>query len=74
MIVSELVESGQRIRHFSDSSLKILQVETGVVYEDAIDVIPCRYTYVETDEPIPEEPCTVEDKAEAYDILVGVSE
>ena len=74
MIVSELVENGERIRHWSDASLKICQVETGHIYEDAVDVIPCPFTYVETDEPIPEDPATVEDKAEAYDILVGVSE
>ena len=27
----------------------ILQVETGIEYVEAIDVIPCRYTYKETD-------------------------
>jgi hypothetical protein len=39
----------------------IKQVETGALYEDAVDVIPCKYTYEETDIPIehpepPEEP------------------
>ena len=28
----------------------ILQVETGILYGEAIDVVPCRYTYAETDE------------------------
>lgn len=32
--------------------MKIRQVETETVYEDAVDVMPCRYTYEETDEPI----------------------
>jgi hypothetical protein len=32
----------------------IRQVETGIVYYDAVDVLPCKYTYEETDEPIPE--------------------
>lgn len=36
----------------SDSGYRILQVETGVVYDEAVDVYPCRYTYTETDEPI----------------------
>lgn len=49
MIKNEILSDG-RIRHFSDTRYKIRQVETGVVYTDAVDVMPCRYTYVETDE------------------------
>jgi hypothetical protein len=52
MIVTELVDNGKRIRHYSDVGFRILQNETGVVYNDAVDVIPCKYTYTETDEPI----------------------
>lgn len=52
MIVQEFIDGGTRIRHFSDMALKIRQVETGKIYEDAVDVIPCRFTYTETDEPI----------------------
>ena len=40
------------IRQYSDLHLKIKQVETGAIYDEAIDVYPCRYSYVETDEPI----------------------
>jgi hypothetical protein len=29
-------------------------VETGIEYEEAIDVIPCRYTYVVTNKKIEE--------------------
>jgi hypothetical protein len=36
----------------SDSGYRIKQVETGEVYDEAVDVYPCRYTYTETDEPI----------------------
>ena len=48
---------GSRIRHYSDLNMHILQVETGILYEDAVDKMPCRYTYEETDVPIepPEE-------------------
>jgi len=74
MVKDEYIENGQRIRHWSDSGLKIRQNETGAVYDDAVDVVPCRYTYTETDEPVEPEEVTVEDKAEAYDILMGVSE
>ena len=51
MIISELIENN-RIRHYSDSGFRILQNETGIVYDDAVDVLPCRYTYSETDERI----------------------
>lgn len=54
MLQSELIENGERIHHWSDEGLKIRQVETGIVYDDAVDVMPCRYSYEETDEPIEE--------------------
>ena len=52
MIIKEYIEDGTRIRHYSDSGMRILQNETGVLYDDAVDVMPCKYTYSETDEPI----------------------
>lgn len=52
MIITELIENGKRVLHYSDQSFKILQVETGNIYESAIDVLPCIYTYEETDELI----------------------
>lgn len=55
MIKSELIENGNRIHHYSDSGFRILQNETGVVYDDAIDVMPCKYTYSETEDLIPVE-------------------
>ena len=69
MIQTEMVE--ERIRHYSDAGFKIRQVETGVVYEDAVDIIPCRYTYEETDEPIEDE--NIED-SEALRIITGGGE
>lgn len=54
MLQSELIENGERIHHWSDADLKIRQIETGILYEDAVDNVPCRYTYEETDEPIEE--------------------
>lgn len=52
MIRSEFIENGERIRHFSDEGYKIMQVETGIIYDDAVDIVPCRYTYEETVIPI----------------------
>lgn len=55
MIREELIENGERIHHWSDLNLKIRQIETDIIYDDAVDVIPCKYTYEETNEPIEEE-------------------
>jgi len=55
MIIEEYL-SETRVRHYSDRGVMIRQIETGVLYEDAVDNVPCRYTYEETDEPIPGEP------------------
>ena len=49
MIQTEMVED--RIRHYSDAGLKIKQIETGIIYDDAVDVLPCRYPYEDTDIP-----------------------
>lgn len=52
MIIIELVDEGTRERRYSDKNVKLRQIETDNIYEDAVDVIPCRYTYEETDIPI----------------------
>ena len=52
MIQTELLNNGTLIRHYSDTGMLLLQVETGAKYSDPIDVVPCRYTYEETDEPV----------------------
>lgn len=49
MIKTELLNEGTLIKHFSDSGYMLLQNETGVMYSNPIDVVPCRYTYSETD-------------------------
>lgn len=41
---------------WSDANMMIIQVPTGVKYADALDPENTKYTYVESDEPIPEEP------------------
>lgn len=52
MIVTEYLNENQ-IRHYSDERLYLRQIETGEIYCDAVDVIPCMYTYEETDMVIP---------------------
>lgn len=50
-------------RTYSDEDLRIRQIETGIIYDDAVDVIPNKYTYEETNEPIPE-PAEEDDKSD----------
>ena len=49
-----LPDGRKLIRTYSDENFYIRQEETGNIYEEAIDVVPLRYTYTETDEKIPE--------------------
>lgn len=60
MIVTEYLNGGTLIRHYSDVGALLLQNETGLKYSDPVDVIPCAYTYTETDEPVE----TVEEEVE----------
>lgn len=48
MIVTEILEDN-RIRHYSNAGYFIRQIETSNLYEDAVDIQPCPYTYEETD-------------------------
>ena len=43
------------IRTYSDANFKIRQVETGILYDEAIDVKNSGYTYEETDKKIESE-------------------
>ena len=42
-------------RTYSDAGFYIIQNETGIKYNEAVDVDGAPYTYSETDEPIPVE-------------------
>ena len=54
MIIQKEVNISLRtlLHTYSDSNKYILQVETNTKYDEAYDVIPCRYTYIETEEEI----------------------
>lgn len=55
MIQIEYLNDGTLIKHYSDAGMMLLQNETGAKYAEPIDVVPCMYTYTETDEPIESE-------------------
>ena len=57
-------------RTYSDENYMIRKVGTEEIYEEAIDVENAPYEYEETTEPV-ETLNEIEEKAMAYDILVG---
>ncbi len=58
MIVTERLSDG-RIHTYSDAGLKILQTDTGYIYDDAVDVV--EHVYTETDQPIDDEEMNAEE-------------
>ena len=68
MLITETVTiDGVTYTHsYSDDGFLIEQSETGIVYDDALDVTPCPYSYTETDQPSGEDLY-----AEAGRILLG---
>lgn len=71
MIIEDIFAEGTRVRHYSDSGMKIRQIETGVIYEDAVDDYPSAYTYEETDIPVESREATAE---EILNIILGGAE
>lgn len=67
MIKSEIIDN-MVVRHWSDANVKLRQIETGTLWNDAVDILPCAYTYEETDEPLDPEDI---DDAEALAIITG---
>ena len=49
-----IINNKEFLHTYSDTKHYILQVETKNKYDEAYDVIPCRYTYIETEEEIEE--------------------
>ena len=68
MIVIEQLDEGKRERRYSDKGVKLLQVETNILYNDAVDVVPCRFTYEESEESIDD---SAMDPQEALDMIFG---
>ena len=56
MIITEFFETRkdgvQLYKTYSDENYKIKQIETGAIYDEAIDIENSNYTYIETDEKI----------------------
>jgi hypothetical protein len=52
MIKIEYLNDGTLVKHYSDAGFMLLQNETDIKYADPIDIVPCPYTYTETNELI----------------------
>lgn len=53
---NEVILGGNTFLHtYSDKGFYIEQIETGSIYDETYDVIPCRFTYRETDKLIEKE-------------------
>lgn len=75
MIIPKSVKIGDKdfIYQYSDKGMKLER--DGELYDDAYDPAEFDRKYNETDIPIDGEPMDeTEEKAKAYDILMGVSE
>ena len=77
MIITEFYEQREDgvnlYRTYSNSNMKILQNETGAIYDDAIDVENAPYTYSETTTPVEPVEEENEDMLNAARILFGVN-
>ena len=67
MIRTETLPYG-RTHTWSDSGFRILQTDTGTVYDDAVDQVGVVHEYTETDERVEEREFTAE---EALALITG---
>lgn len=68
MIIKETYKE-RFIRTYSDAGFKIRQVSTGIVYDEAVDVVDKEY--VETDEKREGRPTDAGEAAELLSIITG---
>lgn len=66
MIITETI--GNAERRYSDQNVKLRQIETNTLWNDAVNTIPCQFTYEETEIPI--DPVELEPE-DAMNILLG---
>ncbi len=58
-------------RRYSSEMVKLRQMETGTLWDDAVDVKPCAFTYEETSIPI-DQTATDEELQEIGRIMMGI--
>ena len=70
MLIQEQINN--LLHTHSDEGFYILQNETQQQYEEAWDVLPCKYTYTETDIEIPVEEVNSEKTATTNSLAIGL--
>ena len=58
-------------RRYSDKNVKLRKIEDDTLWNDAVDIIPCSFTYEETDIPVELDPV---DPQEVLDYIFGGEE
>ena len=58
----QVIEHENLVQHKSDEGKQIIQLETGRIYDEAIDSYPCRYTYAEMIQPKAAAKATIREK------------
>ncbi len=66
MVITEFIED-KFVRYYSNLNVKVIQNETGAVYDEAVDIVPSKFTYSETNEPIED----ILDAQSALDMIFG---
>lgn len=66
MVITEFIED-KFVRHYSNLNVKVIQNETGAVYDEVVDIVPSKFTYSETNEPIED----ILDAQSALDMIFG---
>lgn len=62
------------IKFYSDCEFKLIENETESIYNTVVCLYPNKYSYDETDILIDNPSSEIEEKAHAYDIIMGVEE
>ena len=55
MLIEEhiVIDGRELLKHYSDNNKYIIQVDTGIKYADAVDILNTTHTYRESEESIP---------------------
>ena len=75
MIIQEMFENNpELIVTYSDSGYRIRQIDTGIIYDSAVDIVSTDHQYEETDEKIDPAEEDEESAKEIVEILLGQEE
>jgi hypothetical protein len=74
MIQIEYLNDGSLVKHYSDAGYLLLQNETGNKYSEPLDIVPCQYTYTETDELIEDDVIDGDEEISSDEFMTMIEE